>query len=187
MKPFRTTKLRNSSPPATGLSCWHRTGSALSGELVSIDREDLIDIDAGVQVEVNRSEIASRARRAILVRGNHPQTDPVEAVLTWLRLGEISHGPVFRAVDAYGHVAPNRLTTRAVTDIVKTRFCRAGCNPARFSPRSLRSGFVAQTALAGARDLEIMAAAGIRDARSIAEVTKIARRLRYHPARLLGL
>jgi hypothetical protein len=63
----------------------------------------------------------------------------------------------------------------------------AGCNPKRFSPHSLRSGFVAQTALAGALDAEIMVAAGIRDARSIAEVTNIARRLRRHPARLLGL
>jgi hypothetical protein len=43
-------------------------GAALSsGELVSIDRENLIEVDVGLQVEVNRS-VASCARRALIVR-----------------------------------------------------------------------------------------------------------------------
>jgi hypothetical protein len=60
------------------------------------------------------------------VRGKCPLTDPVEAVRAWLRLAGITHGPVFRAISPYGSVAPNRLTTRAVTDIVETRAFFAG-------------------------------------------------------------
>jgi hypothetical protein len=61
-----------------------------------------------------------------MVRGKCPQSYAVEAILAWVRLAGITHGLVFRAISPYGCVAPNRLTTRAVTDIVKTRFCRAG-------------------------------------------------------------
>jgi integrase len=66
---------------------------------------------------------------------------------------------LFTRVD-HGRVTSDRLTGRAVAEIVKRAVARAGLDPARFSGHSLRSGFATSAARGGADLAAIMQQTG---------------------------
>jgi integrase len=52
-------------------------------------------------------------------------------------------GPLFRRIDRWGNIGPNRLTTKAVTQILRMELERAGvCEPQTYSSHSMRYGVV---------------------------------------------
>ena len=60
-------------------------------------------------------------------RGSRPDTCPVALLETWLRLGRISHGPLFRSIARKnGGVGGERLTDKHVVRLVKTCALAAG-------------------------------------------------------------
>jgi integrase len=60
-------------------------------------------------------------------RGSRPDTCPVALLETWLRLGRIGHGPLFRAIARKaGGVSGERLTDKHVVRLVKTCALAAG-------------------------------------------------------------
>jgi integrase len=60
-------------------------------------------------------------------RGSRPDTCPVALLETWLRLGRISHGPLFRPIARKnGGVSGDRLTDKHVVRLVKTCALAAG-------------------------------------------------------------
>jgi integrase len=60
-------------------------------------------------------------------RGSRPDTCPVALLETWLRLGRISHGPLFRAIARKnGGVSGERLTDKHVVRLVQKRALAAG-------------------------------------------------------------
>ncbi len=60
-------------------------------------------------------------------RGSRPDTCPVALLETWLRLGRISHGPLFRSIARKnGGVSGDRLTDKHVVRLVKTCALAAG-------------------------------------------------------------
>ena len=60
-------------------------------------------------------------------RGSRPETCPVALLETWLRLGRISHGPLFRPIARKnGGVSGERLTDKHVVRLVKTCALAAG-------------------------------------------------------------
>jgi integrase len=60
-------------------------------------------------------------------RGSRPDTCPVALLETWLRLGRIGHGPLFRAIARKaGGVSGARLTDKHVVRLVKTCALAAG-------------------------------------------------------------
>ena len=60
-------------------------------------------------------------------RGSRPDTCPVALLETWLRLGRIGHGPLFRPIARKnGGVAGERLTDKHVVRLVKTCALAAG-------------------------------------------------------------
>jgi integrase len=60
-------------------------------------------------------------------RGSRPGTCPVALLETWLRLGRIGHGPLFRAIARKnGGVSGERLTDKHVVRLVKTCALAAG-------------------------------------------------------------
>jgi integrase len=60
-------------------------------------------------------------------RGSRPDTCPVALLETWLRLGRISHGPLFRPIARKnGGVSAERLTDKHVVRLVKTCALAAG-------------------------------------------------------------
>ena len=66
-------------------------------------------------------------REVEIGRGSRPDTCPVALLQTWMRLGRISHGPLFRAIARKnGGVSAERLTDKHVVRLVKTCALAAG-------------------------------------------------------------
>jgi integrase len=88
-------------------------------------------------------------REVEIGRGSSDPTCPVVALQTWLKLGRIAHGPLFRRIARGGKEAgPDRLTDKHVARLVKRTALAAGVRgdlsePERrqkFSGHSLRAG-----------------------------------------------
>jgi integrase len=66
-------------------------------------------------------------REVEIGRGSRPDTCPVALLETWMRLGRIGHGPLFRAIARKnGGVSAGRLTDKHVVRLVKTCALAAG-------------------------------------------------------------
>ncbi len=66
-------------------------------------------------------------REVEIGRGSKPDTCPVALLETWMRLGRISHGPLFRAIARKnGGVAAERLTDKHVVRLVQKCALAAG-------------------------------------------------------------
>jgi hypothetical protein len=73
---------------------------------------------------------------------------PVEAVQR-LAAAAISAGPVFRPVARGGRVGTAALSPYAASLVIKQRIAAVGLDPATYSGRGLRSGFLTSAAVAG--------------------------------------
>lgn len=66
-------------------------------------------------------------REVEIGRGSRPETCPVALLETWMRLGRIAHGPLFRPIARKnGGVASERLTDKHVARLVQKTAMRAG-------------------------------------------------------------
>jgi integrase len=66
-------------------------------------------------------------REVEIGRGTRPETCPVALLETWMRLGRISHGPLFRPIARKnGGVSPERLTDKHVARLVQKTALAAG-------------------------------------------------------------
>jgi integrase len=66
-------------------------------------------------------------REVEIGRGSRPETCPVALLETWMRLGRISHGPLYRAIARKnGGVSAERLADKHVVRLVKTCALAAG-------------------------------------------------------------
>jgi integrase len=105
-------------------------------------------------------------------RSRKSATCPVAALEAWLTLvGEqigndcvadspdVHTTPVFRRID-HGRITADRLTGRAVAEIVKRAAKRVGIDPSKVAGHSLRSGFATSAARGGASLADIMAQTG---------------------------
>ena len=87
-----------------------------------------------------------------------------EAVQAWVARAGIEGGPLFRSINKWGHVSPERLTREGIRLVVKRRAALAGLDPALFGAHSLRSGFMTET---GLRGISLPEAMGLSRHRSI--------------------
>lgn len=122
-------------------------GAFRRSELVNIDLEHCTFDDEGrvrIAIPKSKTDQAGEGQAVWILPGG--TFCPVKALRAWLEVGDISSGPVFRAVDRHANVG-ERLSADIVPYIVK-RFCRAaGLDPAQFSGHSLRAGHVTQAFL----------------------------------------
>jgi integrase len=66
-------------------------------------------------------------REVEIGRGSRPETCPVALLETWMRLGRVTHGPVFRPIARKnGGVSSERLTDKHVARLVQKTAMRAG-------------------------------------------------------------
>jgi len=135
-------------------------GAALRrSELVALDFEDITETDEGLRVRIRRSKTDPEGSGAEvgIVRGQHPDIDPVRALRTWRELGAITSGPLFHPVTRADTVREGRLSDQAVALIVRRAAERAGLPaPEAFAGHSLRSGCATQAAMEGAPERAIM-------------------------------
>ncbi|TLG72654.1 tyrosine-type recombinase/integrase [Methylocystis sp. B8] len=123
-----------------------------SGADVSSARKDFADIsrasnnDGGAVLQISGK---TGWREVEIGRGSRPETCPVALLETWLQLGRISHGPLFRRVARKnGGVSPERLSDKHVARLVQKTALAAGIRgdlsegerKRAFSGHSLRAG-----------------------------------------------
>jgi integrase len=120
-------------------------------ELVSLNVEDVRFTDEGAIIRLRRSktdqEGLGRDIAIPKVRGRHC---PSRKLLAWIHKSGITTGPLFRQINRYDQLLPQRLTAQSVALIVKQRAELAGFDPRIFSGHSLRAGFVTNAANGGA-------------------------------------
>lgn len=122
-----------------------------------------------------------------IVRGEHPETDPIGALKAWLDVATIRSGRVFRAVDRHGNVSSTVLAPRSVSKILKAAAKRAGMDPAQISPHGLRSGMCTQAALNGAEERDIARTTLHKSATMVRRYIRDADLLRNNASARLGL
>jgi integrase len=67
---------------------------------------------------------------------------PVEAYTAWVNLAHLSSGPVFRAIDRWGHVGEDVLHADSLVPLLRTILANASVPSAElYSAHSLRRGF----------------------------------------------
>ena len=126
-------------------------GAFRRSELVALNIEDLAVHDAGLLVTLRRGKTDQTGRgRTVAVPFDDSTRCIAMAIQDWLNIVGEREGPLFRSIRKGGIVTSNRLSGRAVAEIIKRNVQAIGLNPAAFSGHSLRAGFVTSAAEAGA-------------------------------------
>lgn len=67
---------------------------------------------------------------------------PVSAYLDWIKLAQLTQGPVFRSVDRWGHIADQGIHINSLVPMLRSLFVQAGIDSAeQYTGHSMRRGF----------------------------------------------
>ena len=114
-------------------------------ELASvIEIADLTFTADGVMVRLSRGKtdpFGMEGRVLAIPFAQHEKTCAVLALRAWLSGAQLTSGPLYRAVDRWGHVSPTALNPRSIGKILAAALKRAGVCQPNTSPHSLRVGF----------------------------------------------
>lgn len=133
-------------------------GAFRRSELCALDVSDVQISADEMTVRVKRSKTDPEGRslkKRIPRLQDRRQLCPVRAVEEWLHAAELRRGPLFRAIDRWGHVRKERMSDRDLALFVKQAARRAGLDAARLAGHSFRAGFVTQAASDGVPEWEI--------------------------------
>lgn len=137
-------------------------GAFRRSELVGLNVSDLRFAPDKMSLRVRRSKTdpEGQGKTKTIPVLDDSQICPVRALRAWLKAASIGEGPLFRAIDRWGHVRQSRLSDKAVALIVKAAAERAGLDPDLFAGHSLRSGFVTAATSGRAESRDIMQQTG---------------------------
>ncbi|MFC7517619.1 site-specific integrase [Herbaspirillum sp. GCM10030257] len=92
---------------------------------------------------------------------------PVDAYLDWVSASQLSEGPVFRAIDRWGHVSKEPLCIDSLIPVLRSMLTNAGIASAEmYSGHSLRRGFATWASSNGWDMKTLMEYVGWRDVQS---------------------
>lgn len=139
-------------------------GAFRRSELVALNVDDLQFRMEGLCVRLRRSKTDQdgQGRLIGIPYGQHEETCPVRAMRAWLDTAQITDGAVFRGMCRHNRIASERLSKRAVADVIKRTAKVAGMDPAHVSGHSLRAGHCTTAARAGVSEHVIMQQTGHR-------------------------
>jgi integrase len=146
-------------------------GAFRRSELVSICREHIDYKDMGVDILVPKSKTDQehKGQHCAISYGNK-QLCPVSALSDWLSESEITHGPVFRAINHLEEINDKALSDLSVTKILKSRAKKAGIDCAEsFTSHSLRRGLATCASRNGSDISSIMKQGRWRDVNTVME------------------
>jgi len=136
-------------------------GAFRRSELVMLDVDDVQFADQGALIRLRRGKTDQEGRGRVIaipyVRGRHC---PCRALQSWLSATGIEDGALFRRVNRFDQVLPDRLTAQSVALIIKERVAAVGLNPDLYSGHSLRAGFVTNATMSGASSSSIRSQTG---------------------------
>jgi site-specific recombinase XerD len=164
-------------------------GGLRRSELVSLDAEDVAEIEDGLRVTLRRSKTdqEGEGRELGLPRGQHIDTCPVRTLRAWRSAGGIDSGPLFRPVTRHDQLQAGRLTPQSVALVVKRACRRADLDPAAFAGHSLRSGPATAAAAGGAPERAIMRQGGWRSEAMVRRYIRTATLFEENAAAYVGL
>lgn len=129
-----------------------------SAEVAALRVDGIVHASKGLDVHV--PAVKGRPPRDIVVHyGQHPDTCPVRAWLTWRAAAGITHGPAFLPIDVWGNLGDRPLSPAACRDIIARNAERAGV-AVRLTGHSMRAGFITTSRVAGKREEKIRAQSG---------------------------
>lgn len=136
-------------------------GAFRRSELSALRCTDLEFSLQGLTVTLPRSKTDQYGQgRKVGIPKGRGRICPVASVGFWLKSALIDAGYVFRSVTKGERISSERLSDRAVAEIVKAYAERAGLDPTRYSGHSLRSGLCTSAAQNGASSWKIRAQTG---------------------------
>ena len=136
-------------------------GALRRSEIVALDVSDIRFSDEGTIIRLRRSKTDQEGRgRDIAIPRVKGRYCPSQCLQAWLEAAGITDGAVFRRINRYDQMLPNRLAAQAVALIIKHRAELAGFDPNVFSGHSLRAGFVTNAAVGGATSSSIRVQTG---------------------------
>ena len=164
-------------------------GAFRRSELVGIDVEHIEFVSDGMTVTLPRSKTDQEGEGRVVAidSGQQEATCPVRALRVWLKVANVTGGPVFRRVDRHGNIGDGRLSTKAVAMMVKKYAAALGRDPSAYSGHSLRAGFATAAAGAGLQDRDIMERTGHKSLSMVAVYVRDANRFRCKATAALGL
>jgi integrase len=164
-------------------------GGFRRSELAGIHLCDLKFSTDGVVVTVRKSKTDQEGagREVGLPFGSSTDTCPVGALREWLDRAAIREGPVFRAVQRYGHVSRRGLHRDSIGKLLKRAAARAGLKAEEFDGHSLRAGCVTQAAMNGVREFVIMRQTGHKTIATLRRYIRSGEIFRENAAAGLGI
>ena len=125
-------------------------GGLRRSELVGLDLVDLEFVREGMIIIMRRSKTDQVGRgRRIGIPHARGRWCPVREVQGWIEAAEIAEGSLFRSLRKGGTISADRLSSEAVSALIKRHVGGIDLEPAKFSGHSLRAGFVTSAARAG--------------------------------------
>jgi integrase len=91
---------------------------------------------------------------------------PVQAYVNWITVAGIAHGPVFRKLDRWGHLAEDGFNANSLIPLLRRIFNRAGVSGDLYTSHSLRRGFATWAAANGWDIKALMTYVGWKDMKS---------------------
>ncbi|HEY0287070.1 MAG TPA: site-specific integrase [Pseudomonas sp.] len=91
---------------------------------------------------------------------------PVQAYIEWINCSALVRGPVFRAVDRWGHLGEEGLHANSVIPLLRQALARAGIPAAQYTSHSLRRGFANWAHRSGWDLKSLMSYVGWKDIKS---------------------
>ena len=164
-------------------------GAFRRSELARIEVANLKFTAEGVVIELptSKTDQEGAGRKVAIPCGENPETCAVEALRGWLKEAGIETGPVFRAVNRHGKLAPRGLYRDSIGPILKRAARRAGIETGEVAGHSLRAGHVTQAAMNGVRELVIMRQTGHRSVTTLRRYIRSGELFRENAAAGLGI
>lgn len=120
-------------------------------EIVSLLVSNIKFEETGIRITIvgSKTDRENVGQTVAIMRGQHPETCPVQALQLWLESADIRSGRVFRTVWLKKSGEPrisDSMNDRSVVRIIKDACAAAGYDASEFSGHSLRAGLVTQAA-----------------------------------------
>ncbi|QJY33659.1 tyrosine-type recombinase/integrase [Diaphorobacter sp. JS3050] len=147
-------------------------GAFRRSELVSIQREDIIEFDHGFEIHIRRTKTQQEAGHTVFIPCAKSSRCPVRALKHWLTLSGIDSGAVFRRINRHDQVASSEaLTAQSIALMLKAITATAkGASAAQLvAGHSLRAGYCTEAAAAAIPTHVIMDQTGHRSSATLAK------------------
>lgn len=140
-------------------------------ELAALHLADITALPSGILITICRSKTDPTGRGQLVgvVRGNHPQTDPVAALAVWTACRPNGPGPLFTRIYRTGVVTAIGLDVRTISRTITSRANSAGLDALPVFGHSLRAGHATAAAANGASIDRIAAQTRHRDLDTLIE------------------